>query len=107
MPDFGEELALRFEPIGIGVARKSEPAAALGDEIGAHRYLLGGWIECIHGYWRRLDCDSLNGASLGRRFSRLGRSRPCARFRFARFAQRSRVGLIFLCHRSNSSLIYG
>jgi hypothetical protein len=33
---FGEELALGFEPIRVGVAGQSESAAALGNKIGAH-----------------------------------------------------------------------
>jgi hypothetical protein len=45
VPNFGEQLALGFKPIGISIAGKSEPTAALGNEVGAHRDLLVGRIE--------------------------------------------------------------
>jgi hypothetical protein len=32
---FGQQLALRFEPIGLCVARQSKPAPAFGNEIGS------------------------------------------------------------------------
>jgi hypothetical protein len=33
-PSLGQQLALRFEPIGFRVARQSESAPAFGNEIG-------------------------------------------------------------------------
>jgi hypothetical protein len=45
MPSFREKLALGFDPIGVGVAGKSKPVAALGNKIGAHRDLLVGRIK--------------------------------------------------------------
>jgi hypothetical protein len=42
---FSEKLAPSFEPVGVGVTWKIEPAPAFGNEVGTGADLLVSWIK--------------------------------------------------------------
>lgn len=77
--ELGKQLALGFEPVGVGIARQAESMSAFGNKIGAHPdfrvtrlerrrrrgFLVGGW-----------SCPG-NRARFGRRFTAGRFSRRC------------------------------